>query len=88
LRFGRLLACRFSRRDFGQPRHPAIGRNNMRVTIDKAKNEMTVTITMQEAKASASGKTLVIASTHGNQATGVNVDGRPVIVGLNAYVRV
>ncbi len=35
---------------------------------------------------SASGKTLVVASTHGNKQTEVEVDGRPVIVGLNAYV--
>jgi hypothetical protein len=56
--------------------------------IDKAKGTLTVTIPLQEAKASASGKTLVIASTHGNQATGINMDGRPVILGLNAYLRV
>jgi hypothetical protein len=35
---------------------------------------------------SASGKTLVVASTHGNKQTEVEVDGKPVIVGLNAYV--
>ena len=35
---------------------------------------------------SGSGKTLVIASTHGNQPTELEVDGKPVIVGLNAYV--
>ncbi len=36
---------------------------------------------------SASGKTLVIASTHGNTATTATVNGKPVIVGLNAYIR-
>ena len=35
---------------------------------------------------SASGKTLVIASTHGNQKTDAVVNGQPVIVGVNAYV--
>jgi hypothetical protein len=35
---------------------------------------------------SASGKTLVVASTHGNKQTEVEVDGKPVIVGANAYV--
>jgi hypothetical protein len=35
---------------------------------------------------SASGKTLVVASTHGNKQTEVQVDGKRVIVGLNAYV--
>jgi len=36
---------------------------------------------------SASGKTLVIASSHGNQPTAAQVDGKPVIIGLNAYIR-
>jgi len=36
---------------------------------------------------SASGKTLVVASSHGNQPTTAEVNGQPVIVGLNAYIR-
>jgi len=36
---------------------------------------------------SASGKTLVIASTHGNQPTAAQVDGKPVVIGLNAYIK-
>jgi hypothetical protein len=35
---------------------------------------------------SASGKNLVIASSHGNQRTDAVVNGQPVIVGVNAYV--
>jgi len=35
---------------------------------------------------STSGKTLVIASTRGNQKTDAVVNGQPVIVGVNAYV--
>ena len=35
---------------------------------------------------SASGKTLVIASTRGNQRSDAVVDGQPVIVGVNAYI--
>jgi hypothetical protein len=34
-----------------------------------------------------SGKTLVVASTHGNQPTNVKVNDKPVIVGVNAYIR-
>jgi hypothetical protein len=34
---------------------------------------------------STSGKTLVVASTHGNKQSEVEVDGKPVIVGLSAY---
>ena len=36
---------------------------------------------------SASGKTLVVASSHGNQATACVVNGKPVIVGVNAYIK-
>jgi len=36
---------------------------------------------------SSSGKTRVVASTHGNVTTEVLVDGKPVIVGFNAYIK-
>jgi hypothetical protein len=35
---------------------------------------------------SASGKTLVVASTHGNKVTEAKVQGQSVVVGLNAYI--
>lgn len=36
---------------------------------------------------SASGKTTVVASTNGNQPSACVHDGKPVIIGLNAYVK-
>jgi len=36
---------------------------------------------------SANGKTLVVASTHGNVATTAVVNGQPVVLGINAYIR-
>lgn len=36
---------------------------------------------------SKSGKSTVIASTFGNQVTTATVDGKPVTVGVNAYIR-
>ena len=36
---------------------------------------------------SASGKTLVVATTKGNVPTTCEVDGKPVVIGLNAYVK-
>jgi hypothetical protein len=36
---------------------------------------------------SATGKTLVVASSHGNQETAALVNGQPVIIGVNAYIR-
>jgi hypothetical protein len=56
-----------------------IGKNGSR--------QLVITIDMQKPTASASGKTLVIASSHGNQPTTLTVDGKAVIVGLNAYIR-
>ena len=35
---------------------------------------------------SASGKTLVVASTRGNVSTDVMVEGLPLTIGLNAYI--
>ena len=35
---------------------------------------------------SASGKTLVVASTHGNKETDCVIDGKKVTVGVNAYI--
>lgn len=36
---------------------------------------------------SSTGKTLVVASSHGNKQTDVEIDGKPVIVGVNAYIQ-
>jgi hypothetical protein len=35
---------------------------------------------------SASGKTLVVASSHGNKRTEASVNGKAVTVGVNAYI--
>lgn len=50
-------------------------------------NELIITIEMQKPTPSASGKTLVIASSHGNQTTTATIDGKPIVVGLNAYIK-
>jgi len=49
--------------------------------------KLILTIDMQSPTRSASGKTLVVASSHGNQPTSAMIDGKPVIVGVNAYIR-
>ena len=36
---------------------------------------------------SATGKNPVVASSRGNKVTHVKVDGKNVVVGLNAYIR-
>lgn len=50
-------------------------------------NTLTIEIELQEPTPSGSGKTLVVASSHGNQATTATVKGKPVIIGLNAYIK-
>jgi hypothetical protein len=57
----------------------------MKVTIEK--NELVIRLPLQEPTPSGSGKTLVIASTHGNQKTGVQFKGKEVTVGVNAYIK-
>ncbi len=42
---------------------------------------------LQPPTPSSTGKTLVVATTHGNQATTAVIDGKPIIVGVNAYIR-
>jgi hypothetical protein len=46
-----------------------------------------ITADLETPRPSASGKTLVVCSTHGNIATTAQVDGKPVVVGLNAYIK-
>lgn len=50
-------------------------------------NTLTIEIELQEPTPSATGKTLVVASSRGNQATTATVKGKPVVIGLNAYIK-
>ena len=50
-------------------------------------NELIITVELQAPTPSASGKTLVVASSHGNQTTTAMIDVKPVVVGLNAYIK-
>ena len=64
--------------------------NNRKKTNMNAKIEngnLVVTIPMQKPAPSKTGKTLVVASSLGNQRTAAMVDGKPVIIGLNAYIK-
>jgi len=57
----------------------------MEVKIEGGK--LIITIELQKPTPSASGKTFVVATTHGNIPTECVIDGKPVIIGLNAYIR-
>ena len=57
------------------------------LTVKIADGIMTVTIPVKEKlEASSTGKTLSVASTHGNIKTECMVNGKPLTIGLNAYI--
>lgn len=55
--------------------------------IDEKAKEIRIVMDLEEPRRSASGKTMVIASTRGNVTTEVQVQGRPVTIGLNCYFK-
>ena len=58
----------------------------MKATIDKGMLIVQIPID-KEPRLSTSGKSLVVASTRGNQVTPLEVDGQALIISVNAYVR-
>jgi hypothetical protein len=56
----------------------------MKTRIEGGK--LIIEIEMQKPTPSATGKTLVVASSRGNQKTEAMVDGKNVIIGINAYI--
>ena len=57
----------------------------MEVKIENGK--LMIGIDLQEPTPSASGKTLVVATTHGNVVTQCLIEGKNVVIGLNAYIK-
>ena len=49
--------------------------------------KLIVEIDLEKPKPSSSGKTMVVASTHGNTVTGAEYEGKPIVLGLNAYYK-
>ena len=60
----------------------------MKVTIEKQGNiEVLIVEIPVSVRPSNSGKTTVIASTNGNVMAGIDYNGKPVTIGLNAYYK-
>lgn len=57
----------------------------MEVKIENGK--LIISIELQKPTPSASGKTLVVATTHGNMPTECVIEGKTVVIGLNAYIK-
>jgi len=49
--------------------------------------KLIISMDLEDPKPSASGKTMVVASTHGNMTTDARIDGKPIIIGVNAYIK-
>ena len=60
------------------------GSANMNAEIKDGR--LVITIPLHDPRPSASGKTLVVASSGGNQATAAVVNGKPITIGVNAYI--
>ena len=48
---------------------------------------LVVRIPLTAPAPSSTGKTLTVASTHGNQPTGLMIDGQVVKIGLTAFIK-
>jgi len=59
----------------------------MAMKVEIRDNKLFIEIDLEEPKPSASGKTLVVASTRGNAVTTAKINDKPVVVGLNAYIK-
>lgn len=57
----------------------------MKATIKD--NTLHIEIPLQTPRPSSSGKTLVVATSGGNITTTAEVNGKPVTIGLNAYIK-
>ena len=59
----------------------------MIVELKNGKLIITIDANVKNPPASASGKTRVIASSHGNQQTTVTIGDHVLVVGVNAYIK-
>lgn len=61
----------------------------MKAELSKDGKQLIVTIDAETVnpQLSPTGKTLSVASSHGNVPTTVMVQGKPLTIGLNAYIR-
>jgi hypothetical protein len=55
--------------------------------VDKKAKTLTLVMDLEQPKASASGKTMVIATTRGNQPTTAEFDGHVIVAGVNCYFK-
>jgi hypothetical protein len=59
----------------------------MAMKVEIRDDKLCIEIDLETPTPSSSGKTLVVASTRGNTVTDVEINGKPVTIGLNAYIK-
>ncbi|HOE19137.1 MAG TPA: hypothetical protein PLX02_15490 [Syntrophorhabdaceae bacterium] len=59
----------------------------MAMKVEVKDNKLFIEIDLEKPTPSSSGKTLVVASTRGNVVTDAQVEGKHLVVGLNAYIK-
>jgi len=59
----------------------------MAMKVEVKDNKLFIEIDLEKPAPSSSGKTLVVASTRGNVVTDAQVEGKHLVVGLNAYIK-
>jgi hypothetical protein len=59
----------------------------MKVEIDSNNNLVILIPINKPLVPSKTGKTMIVASSSGNKETDLKIDGKTVVVGLNAYVK-
>ena len=58
----------------------------MSVEVKAGKNALAIEVHFDKPAISASGKTLVLGTTHGSTPTGIMYKGREIVLNLNAFV--
>lgn len=58
----------------------------MKAFIDTETNELIIRLPLLEPSPSKSGKTLIVATTSGIKSTSAIVQGKPVQIGVNAFI--
>lgn len=62
------------------------GTSGIAVVMDQENKCLLIKMPLTPPTPSASGKTLSVASTHGNMSTPAEINGQRVVIGVNAYI--
>lgn len=68
------------------PQPHTMDKNTQSPSAEIRGNTLVITMPLSEPTPSASGKSLVVATTRGNLRTTATVNGKPITIGVNAYI--